>query len=133
MERYNLLSLTCKLCDWQWEITPQEKTDNITCEQCGCSNIFIEKKTLQIIKKSGKIISEIGYASHRDKFGGVKQEDESREFKKPLLLIRENDFKFIEDISNNDRVALLGKIETIRSKIVKEIKESTDGSFRNIL
>jgi len=121
------------MCDWRWEVTPEEKTSDMSCEKCGSRDLFIEKNSLHMLKKGGKFITELGYGPERDKYGAVAVEDITKHFQKPLLIVRENDCKFVEEMTDEDRFALLGKMEKIRSKILQEIRESPDESFQKIV
>lgn len=132
MHKFELLSIRCKMCDWQWEITPEEKTSDTCCEKCESHDLSIEKRPLHMLKKGGKFITELGYAPERDKYGAIAVEDVTKHFQKPLLIVRENDCKFVEEMTDEDRFALLGKMEKIRSKILQEIKESQDESFQRL-
>jgi len=52
MKRYDLLSIRCRLCDWQWDTTPEEKSNELVCEECGCADLVIEEKMLHMIHPS---------------------------------------------------------------------------------
>ena len=44
-------------------------------------------------------------------------------FNHPLLIVRKDDCSFSENMTDEDKKKLLGKIELIKSKIQREIKE----------
>ena len=126
MGKYDLWSIKCKLCDWQWETTSKGETKDAKCRQCGSRDLIIEKNSLKMIKKEGKFITEFGYAPLRDEFGGILNETEGKtiHFERPLLIIRENDCRFVDGMSNEERLALLGKMELIKTKILRDIRDN---------
>jgi len=132
MRKFELLALKCRMCDWQWETTPQDKAENILCEQCGSNDIFIEKQNLQMLKKNGKFLTDIGFNSGEELFVLNEFEDFSEKFDKPLIVIKEDDFRLPLEMSDNDRISLLGRIDTIRSQLLQDIRESKNSSFINL-
>ena len=126
MGKYDLWSIKCKLCDWQWETPSEEKTKDAKCRQCGSRDLIIEKSSLKMIKKDGKFVTEFGYAPLRDEFGAVRKEAGKKaiHFEKPLLVVRENDCRFAKGMSDKDRIELLEKMELIKTKILKDIRDS---------
>jgi len=84
------------------------------------------------VKKGGKFLADIGYAPPSKKYNILDETNTQLQFGKPLLLIRENDIKFNEEIFDDERITLLSKIDAIRSKIINEIKESNDTSIIHI-
>jgi len=132
MRRFELLTIKCKMCDWQWEVTPNEKTDNIICEHCGSNDVIIEKETLQMIKKNGKFLTDIGFSNTNNRFDIRQIEDFTTDFEKPLLVIKENDIRLPCDMTNQDRISILGKIDSLKSRILEDIKNSNDDSFTHL-
>lgn len=120
------------MCDWQWEITPQEQTENIVCEQCGSNDVIIEKETLHMHKQNGKFVTDIGFASPENRYGAVPIEEITDNYEKPLLVVKENNIRLPDDMTNEDRISILGKINSIKSRILQDIRESQDASFINL-
>ncbi len=132
MHKFKLLSIKCKMCDWQWELTPQEKTEDTRCEKCGSKDIHITENKLHMLKKQGKFITDIGFSNFEDKFGITPIEDFTEKYDKPLLIIKEDKIKIPDKMTNDERIQILGRIDSIKSKIVSDIKESQDESFANL-
>jgi len=132
MQKFELLSIKCKMCDWEWEITPKEKEDNIFCEHCGSDNVFVKHENLKMLKKNGKFLVDIGFLDNSDRFDFNHFEDPMQFFDKPLLVVKENDFRLPVDMSNEDRITILGKIDSIRSRILDDIRTSNDESFTHL-
>lgn len=132
MRNYELLVLNCKMCKWHWEISSQEQTHEIICEQCGSSDISIEKEILHMHKQGGKFITDIGFASPHDKFGVDHSEELADTYEKPLLVIKDNTINLSEEMTNEERISILGKINALKSRLLQEIKESQDTSFINL-
>ena len=109
MRKYDLLTIKCRMCDWQWELTPQEKNENITCEQCGSNDIIFEKKSLHMLKSEGKFLTDIGYVLPNDKYNVVNIDDISNNYDKPLLVVKEDNVKLPEEMTNEERISILGK------------------------
>lgn len=122
MQKFELLSIKCKMCDWQWELTPSETPDEIICEHCGSQEIVITKKNLHMFKKGGKFIVDIGFAHPRDEFGAISVEEVMKQNEEPLLVVKENDIKISEKMTNEDMKKLLSKMNFIRNKILDEIE-----------
>ncbi len=122
MQKFELLSIKCKMCDWRWEITPREKTENLCCNHCGSKNLDIEKQDLHMFKKSGKFITDIGFSHPRDTFGLVPVEDIMGQNKEPILVVNEKDIKISKDMTNEELKNLLSKINSIRNRIIDEVQ-----------
>jgi hypothetical protein len=110
------------MCDWQWELTPHEKTDEISCKHCGSNDLIIEKQDLHMLKKGGKFVTDIGFSHPRDKFGATPVEEVIEKNKEPILVVRHDDIKISENITNEDLKDLLGKINSIRNRIIDEVE-----------
>ena len=123
MGKYDTWSITCKLCDWQWETCSRVMAQNPKCRICGSADCIVEKSELITIKKQGKTITEIGYEPLHDDIGIINGEnlEKKSNFEKPLLIVRDNDFKFTEELTNDERKTLLGKMELIKTKIIRDI------------
>jgi len=122
MQKFELLSIKCKMCDWQWEMTPFEKPDEIICEHCGSQDFHITKKNLHMFKKNGKFVTDIGFAHPRDEFGAIPVDEIMEQNEEPLLVVKENDIKISEKINNEDMKRLLSKVNSIRNKILDEME-----------
>lgn len=132
MRRFELLTLRCKMCDWQWEVTPQEPKKNFFCEHCGSNDVIVKKENLQIFKQNGKIITDIGFASSDNRSEINNSEDISDNFEKPLLVVKENNIRIPDELTNEDRISILGRIDSIKSRILQDIKNSQDDSFTHL-
>ncbi len=86
----------------------------------------MEKNDFVTIKKHGKIITEIGFDPMHDASGELRKDvwGQTTSLNKPLLVIRENDCRFTKGITVDEKEALLGKMELIKTKIIRDIKES---------
>jgi len=126
MQKFELLSIRCKMCDWQWEMTPLEEPDEIICEHCGSKDISITRKNLHMFKKGGKFITDIGFAHPRDEFGAISVEEVMRQNEEPLLVVKENDVKISEKMTNEEMKKLLSKMNSIRNRILDEIEVNHD-------
>lgn len=122
MQKFELLSIKCKMCDWEWEITPSEKNDELFCKHCGSSDLNIAKKDLHMFKKNGKFITDIGFAHPRDKFGAIPVDEIMKQNEEPLLVVKEKDVKISEKMTNEDMKQLLSRINTIRGRILDEMQ-----------
>lgn len=122
MQKFELLSIKCKMCDWQWEITPHEKTENLCCNHCGSKNLIIEKQDLHMIKKGGKFITDIGFSHPRDKFGAIPVEEIIENNKEPVLVVNKEDIKISEKMTNDELKNLLSKMNSIRDKIIDQVE-----------
>ena len=122
MQKFELLSMRCKMCDWQWELAPSERPDDLICEHCGSQEIHITHKNLHMFKKNGKFITDIGFAHPRDEFGAISVEEVMRQNEGPLLVVKENDVKISEKMTNDEMKKLLSKMNSIRNKILDEIE-----------
>lgn len=132
MQKFELLSIKCKMCDWEWETIPEEKNDNIFCEHCGSDDVFVEREKLKMLKKNGKFLVDIGFSDSFDRFDFNHFDDPMQAFDKPLLVVKENDFRLPVDMSNEDRISILGRIDSIRSRILDDIRNSEDESFNQL-
>jgi len=132
MRKFELLALKCNMCGWQWEITPQEKNDDVFCNKCGSDDFSIKKQNLKMLKKNGKFLTDIGFGTDDNTFQLNDYDDFSKKFSKPLAVIKHDDLKITEDMTDKDRISLLGRIDTLRSKLINEIKFSDDSSFNKI-
>ena len=132
MHKYKLLSLKCNMCNWRWEITPEEKKENICCIQCGSKNIDIDEKKLQVFKQNGKIITDLGFISQDKQLDETPIEDLTENFEEPLIVLKQNDIKISDEMTNDERVTVLGKINSIRSKIINDLKESNEDCFQRL-
>ena len=128
MVKYDTWSITCKLCDWQWETCSRIMAHNPKCNQCGSTDCIVEENEIITVKKQGKIITEVGYDPTRDDFGEINDNvwENIPSFSKPLLVIREEDCKFSEDLTNEHRKELLGKMDSLRDKIIRDIIDNVD-------
>jgi len=122
MQKFEMLLIKCRMCDWQKEITPFEKPDELFCEQCGSSELDVTKKNLHMFKKNGKFITDIGFAHPRDKFGAITVEEVMKQNEEPLLVVKENDVKISEKMTNEEMKNLLSRMNSIRNKILDEIE-----------
>lgn len=132
MHRYRLLSIKCNMCDWRWEITPEEKNENLCCKHCGSKDLFLEENMLHFLKNNGKIISDIGYSSKDDCFRETIVEDLNKNFDEPLLVLKQNNIKFSSEMNDEERMIILGKINSLRSQIIDELKESNETCFQRL-
>ena len=126
MGKYDTWSITCKLCEWQWETRSQVIAQNPICKICGSIDCVVEKNEFVTIKKHGKIITEIGFDPLHDASGKLRKDvwEQTTSLNKPLLVIRENDCRFTKGITDDEKEALLGKMELIKTKIIRDIQES---------
>lgn len=122
MQRFELISIKCKMCDWQWELTLGEKPDELVCEHCGSEELDITKKNLHMFKKGGKFITDIGFAHPRDEFGAIPVEQIMLQNQEPLLVVKENDVKISEKITNDEMKNLLRRVNSIRNEILDRIE-----------
>jgi len=128
MGKYDTWSITCKLCDWQWETCSRVMAQNPKCRICGSADCIVEKNDLITIKKHGKILTEIGCVPTRDESGELRREtwENTASFNKPLLVIREDDCRFSKELTNDERKELLGRMELIKTKIMRDINEGSE-------
>jgi len=122
MQKFELLSIECKMCDWRWEITPHEKKDSLCCMHCGSKNLSIEKQDLHMVKKGGKFVTDIGFAHPRDRFGAISVKEVMEQNKEPILVVKEDDIKISENMTNDDLKNLLSKMNSIRNKIIDKVE-----------
>jgi len=126
MGKYDTWSITCKLCEWQWETRSHVIAQNPKCKICGSIDCDVENTEFVTIKKHGKIITEIGFDPMHDASGELRKDvwGQTTSLNKPLLVIRENDCRFIKGLTVDEKEDLLGKMELIKTKIMRDIKES---------
>ena len=126
MGKYDTWSITCKLCDWQWETRSHVIAQNPKCKICGSIDCIVEKSEFVTIKKHGKIITEIGFDPRHDASGELRKDvwGKTTSLNKPLLVIGENDCRFTKGLTVDEKEALLGKMELIKTKIMQEIQEN---------
>ena len=130
MGKYDTWSITCKLCDWQWETCSQIMAQKPKCKICGSTDCIVEKNDLITIKKQGKIITDIGFdPMHFVSEKMSKDVVENTTFlNRPLLVIRENDCKFNKELTTDDLRQLIRKMDLIKTKIIRDIKEDDESS-----
>ena len=126
MSKYDTWTITCKLCDWQWETCSRIMAKNPKCKHCGSIDCSIEKNEVITIKKQGKIITNIAFHPEIDEDSEIQGELlEKTDFnEKPLVVIRDNDFKFTEDLTNEERRDLLNRIDVLKLKIMRDIVDN---------
>ena len=132
MQRFELISIKCKMCGWQWELTPGERPDELVCEHCGSEEFSITKKSLHMFKKGGKFITDIGFAHPRDEFGAIPVEEVMKQNEEPLLVVKENDVKISEKMTNEEMKKLLSRMNNIRNKILDEIEINHEELFNKL-
>lgn len=132
MHKYKLLSIKCNMCDWKWEITPEEKNEDLCCTQCGSKDLSFEEKKLHVFKDNGKIITDIGYSTNENIFSELPVEDLTKNFEEPLLILKQNNIKLSDEMTNEERMTILGKINSLRSQIINEMKESNEECFTRL-
>jgi len=133
MQKFELMLVRCKMCDFAWEITPQEKSNDIFCKQCGSKNLSIQKQDLHMLKKGGKFITDIGYAISEDKFGELPVEKIMDSNQEPLLVVKENDIKISKDVTNKELKLLLGRLDSIRNKIIDEVQVKHEELMKKLM
>ena len=121
MDRFDLLSIRCKMCDWQWEIPNHEETKDLICSQCGSKKLELNKHNLHMLKKGGKFITDIGFSTQRDKFGSIIPEQSENQNDEPLLVVKGSNVAISEDMTNEELKNLLRQMNSIKSKILDEI------------
>jgi len=121
MDRFDLLSIRCKRCDWQWEMPHQNKTDDLVCFKCGSKKLDFNRNKLHMLKKGGKFIADIGFSSSRDRFGAIPFEEDENQIEEPMLIVRGNKVSISDDMTDDDLKNLLSQMNSIKSKILDEI------------
>jgi len=126
MGKFDTWSITCKLCDWQWETRSNVIAQNPKCKLCGSIDCNVEKNDFVTIKKQGKIITEIGSDPEHNTSGELRKDvwEQTTSLNKPLLVIREDDCRFPKELTVDEKEVLLGKMELIKSKIMRDIQEN---------
>lgn len=123
MGKFDTWTISCKLCDWQWETCSSIIAKHPRCPQCDSTDCFVEKNEIVTIKKKGKIITDVGPDLFDDKSGDIDGEVlvDTTKTDKPLMVIKKDDFRFLEDMSNEDRRRLLEQIDSMKHKIIRDI------------
>lgn len=126
MNRFENWSIKCNLCDWQWETYSKVIAQKPKCPNCGSLSCTVEKNELITIKKEGKIIDEIILNKKDIEIGEIQGDivPHSIQSDRPLLVIRENDVRFLKNMNKDELKSLLGKIEIVKNKIEKDIRKS---------
>ncbi len=122
MNKFNLFSVKCKMCGFKTELSPEELNSNPFCEKCGSTNLKIDKKTLHMLKKGGKFVTDIGFSVDDDIFDVTPVNEMHEQKEEPLLILKKDEIKISENIDNNDLKQLLGKMNVVRNKILDRIE-----------
>lgn len=99
---------------------------NPRCKYCGSIDCNVVKNEVITIKKQGKIITDIALNKEIDEDSEIQDELlEKTDFnEKPLVVIRGKDFRFTEDLTNDERRDLLNRMDLIKSKIIRDIVDN---------
>ena len=126
MAKFDTWSIKCRLCDWEWETKSSIMAHNPRCNRCGSLNCDVIKKELIAIKKQGKFIDNFEFDILKNDSVSIDAEIISHSVKTddPLVVIRKTDCRLADNLSDEDREFLIGKIDFIKSRLVGDLVDN---------
>ena len=125
MGKFDTWTITCNLCEWSWETCSTIMAKNPKCPKCNSIKCKVEKNEFVTIKKQGKIIDELGFQPNIDIFGKIEGENFIKTYtsNEPMIIIRKNNCSFSEELTEEDKKELIGKIDLIKNKLIRDIQK----------
>lgn len=126
MGKFDTWSIVCKMCDWEWETCSPVFAKNPKCPQCGSTHCDVEKNEFITIKKQGKIIADIETEKIWEEPGILDGDKivKTTKTEKPLLILKRDDYKFAESLTDEEKKELLDELDIVKLKLIRDIIDS---------
>jgi len=123
MEKFDTWSITCNFCSCTWETCSSVIAYHPKCPHCGSTDYTVQKNKLLTIKKKGKIIADMPVDPLEDVSGDLDGYvvHKTTKTEKPLVVIKKDDLKFDDDLSNEERREIIKKMDDVKSKLIRDI------------
>jgi len=129
MGKYDTWSLECEICNWKWETCSLDIAKKPICPQCNSNKCRVKKNKRLTIKRQGKIITDLEIKDKYYENSNILEGDilfSKYQPNKPLVVIKENDFNFNDEITNEQRKEICKKIDDIKEKLIRDIIDNQD-------